>query len=130
MSTAEVEAFVVEAGPRRAWQPVDLGPVLDGTYRAPLPTVGARSDGVGLFYPRRVHTAAGESGDRQDLFVMLAQVEVELRRGNAAVFVDFEDDEGGVVGRLLAMGAKPEAIRGPIRLPAPGGADRRARPPW
>jgi hypothetical protein len=95
---------------RRPWQPVDLGRVLDGTYRPPLPTVGARSDGVGLFYPLRVHSAAGES-ESGKTFVMLAQAEVELRRGDAVVYVDFEDDEGGVVSRLLALGAKPEAVR-------------------
>ncbi len=29
----------------------------------------------------------------------------ELGRGNSVVYVDFEDDEGGIVGRLLTLGA-------------------------
>jgi AAA domain len=92
------------------WGPVSLGPVLDGTYTPPVPTIGSRDDGTGLFYPGRQHSVAGETESGKSM-LMLAQAEVELRRGNCVVYVDFEDDEGGVVGRLLALGAKPDAIR-------------------
>jgi AAA domain len=95
---------------RRSWQPVDLGPVLDGTYRPPMPTVGEREDGVGLFYPGRKHTVASESEAGKTWFALHSAV-VELDRGNAVVYVDFEDDEGGVAGRLLALQVRPEAIR-------------------
>jgi len=95
---------------RPTWQPIDLEPVLDGTYRTPEPTVGSRDDDVGMFYPGRVHTIASES-EGGKTWLALAQAVIELDRGNAATFIDLEDDEGGVVGRLLALGAKRDAIR-------------------
>jgi hypothetical protein len=95
---------------RRSWQPVDLGPVLDGTYVPPVPAVGKRDDGVGLFYRGRQHTVASESEAGKTWFGLYAVV-VELDRGNAAIWVDFEDDEGGITGRLLAMQVRPDVIR-------------------
>lgn len=94
----------------RTWRPVDLGPVLDGTYEPTMPTVGQRADGVGLFYPGRAHTASGESESLKTWFALTA-CRTELDRGNAVVYLDFEDDEAGVVGRLLAVGAHREAVR-------------------
>jgi hypothetical protein len=102
--------YVDETEPHRPWQPVDVGPVLDGSYERPQPTVGARVDGVGMFYPGRQHTIASES-EGGKTWLVLAQTVVELDGGNGVVFVDFEDDESGVVGRLLALGAKRDAIR-------------------
>jgi hypothetical protein len=96
--------------PRRSWRPVDLTAVLDGTYQPVAPTVGARSDGVGLFYPGRLHTIASESEGGKTWFALLTCAH-ELEQGNAVVYLDFEDDEGGVVGRLLALGAHPNDIR-------------------
>lgn len=95
---------------RRSWRPVDLTEVLDGTYTAPEPTVGARDDGVGMFYLGRMHTIAGES-EGGKTWLALAQAAVELRRGNAVTYLDFEDDEGGVVGRLLTLGADRDDVR-------------------
>lgn len=95
---------------RRTWRPVDLTAVLDGTYEPVKPTVGARNDGVGMFYPGRLHTAAGESEALKTWFALHACAH-ELSVGKAVVYLDFEDDEGGVVGRLLAIGAQPEDIR-------------------
>ncbi|WP_158824634.1 DnaB-like helicase N-terminal domain-containing protein [Streptomyces sp. NRRL F-5527] len=37
------------------WAEVDLTAVLDGTHKPAQPTVGARNDGVGMFYPGRVN---------------------------------------------------------------------------
>ena len=55
------------APPRHSWIERDLGAVveglLSGTVTRPLPTVGRRSDGTCLFYPHRVNTIFGESGD-------------------------------------------------------------------
>jgi hypothetical protein len=99
-----------EPPPRRSWLPVDLSAVLDGTYEPPRPTVGRRADGVGVLYPGRVHTASSESEGGKTWLAGLIAV-VELAAGNGVVFVDFEDDEGGLVGRLLAMGAKPVELR-------------------
>ncbi|MFY1688820.1 DnaB-like helicase N-terminal domain-containing protein [Plantactinospora sp. WMMB782] len=95
---------------RRSWRAVDIGPVLAGTYEPPRATVGRRDDGVGLFYPGRMHTIASESEAGKTWLALLA-VRAELEAGNAVVYLDFEDDEGGIVGRLLAMQVKPELLR-------------------
>jgi AAA domain len=91
-------------GERSAWRPVDLTDVLAGRYRPVEPTVGCRDDGVGLFYPGRMHSVAAES-EAGKTWLMLAACATELAAGRAALYVDFEDDEGGVVTRLLALGA-------------------------
>jgi hypothetical protein len=96
--------------PKRPWQPVDLDPVLSGQWEPPTPSVGRRSDGVGEFYPGKVHTIASES-EAGKTWMALAATTEELRRGNSVAYFDFEDDEGGVVGRLLTMQVAPEVIR-------------------
>jgi hypothetical protein len=95
---------------RRSWTPVDLADVLAGRHETARPTVGARDDGAGLFYPGRMHTIAAES-EGGKTWMALAAARHELDAGRAVVYLDFEDDEGGVVGRLLTLGANPQAIR-------------------
>ncbi len=89
---------------RRSWKPVDFTDVLEGSWRPAEPTVGARADGVGLFYPGKVHTVSSES-EGGKTWLVLAAVLHELRAGKSVVYVDFEDDEGGIVGRLLTLQA-------------------------
>lgn len=93
----------------RTWRRVDVSAVLDGTHRPPAPTVGARADGVGLLYPGRLHTVASESEGGKTWFALLA-CRHELQAGRAVMFLDFEDDEGGVIGRLLALGTAAATI--------------------
>ncbi|MCX5114372.1 AAA family ATPase [Streptomyces sp. NBC_00378] len=97
------------ATPVPTWRPRDLQEVLDGTYKAPQPTVGRRDDGVPLFYAGRMHSVVGESEGGKTWFALLA-VAHELAQGNSVVFIDFEDDAPGVVGRLLALGANAQDI--------------------
>ncbi|GAA2875692.1 hypothetical protein GCM10010517_36650 [Streptosporangium fragile] len=94
---------------RRTWRPADLSAVLDGTYRPPQPTVGARDDGVGMFYPGRAHAVVAES-EAGKTWAMLATHAHEMLAGRGTIYLDFEDDEGGVVGRLLAMGVATDVI--------------------
>ncbi|TDD65102.1 AAA family ATPase [Actinomadura rubrisoli] len=98
-----------DATERRTWQPVDLTDVLAGRYEPAQPTVGRRDDGVGLFYPGRMHSVAAES-EAGKTWLMLAAAATEMQAGHGVVYVDFEDDEGGVVGRLLALAVRPEVI--------------------
>lgn len=93
-----------------SWGAVDLTSVLDGTYSPPQPTVGLRADGVGLFYPGRVHSVSAESESGKSWLALLA-CRTELDRGHAVIYLDFEDDEGGVVGRLLDLGTDRESVR-------------------
>ncbi|WP_069630127.1 AAA family ATPase [Streptomyces niveus] len=90
--------------PVPTWRPRDIAAVLDGSYKAPVPTVGQRDDGVPLFYAGRMHSVVGESEGGKTWFALMA-VAHELAAGNGVVFIDFEDDAPGVVGRLLALGA-------------------------
>lgn len=95
---------------RRSWRPVDLSAVLEGSWVPPEPTVGKRSDGAGLFYPGKVHTISSESEGGKTWFACSAVLD-EINTGKHVVYVDFEDDEGGIVGRLLTLGANPKTIR-------------------
>lgn len=101
---------VVEETPRPSWRPVDLSDVLDGSWRPPEPTIGRRSDGAGLLYPGRTHSLSAES-EAGKTWLALGVAATELAAGHAVVYLDFEDDAGGVVGRLLTIGVDPAAIR-------------------
>ena len=57
----EPDAAESETRERRSWEPVDLGPVLEGNWRPPEPSVGLRDDGKGMFYPGKCHTVIGET---------------------------------------------------------------------
>ncbi len=103
LTLVQQQAHTQERSARRTWAPVDLSDVLDGRYEPPRPTVGARADGAGLFYPGRMHTISSES-EGGKTWLALAAAQHELHNGNAVIYLDFEDDEGGVVGRLLALG--------------------------
>ena len=92
-----------------SWRPVDLGAVLSGQWKPSRPTVGRRTDGVGIFYPGKMHSVASESEGGKTWWLLGATAE-ELRAGNRVLYIDFEDDEGGVVGRLLALQVAPEVI--------------------
>lgn len=96
--------------PTSDWAEVNLDPVLDGSYKPPQPSVGARSDGVGLFYPGRVNGIQGES-EAGKSWVALVCCLVEINRGNHVFYLDFEDSEEGIVGRLLLLGAVPDDVR-------------------
>lgn len=94
---------------RRSWRAVDLGDVLNGTWAAPQPDVGHREDGVGLLYPGKVHTLSSES-EGGKTWLALAIALDELASGHHVVYLDFEDDEGGIAGRLLTMGANRDTL--------------------
>lgn len=90
--------------------PRNLDDVLAGTWEPPEATVGRRNDGRGLFYRGKAHTISGESESLKTWLVLAAAAD-ELARDEHVMFVDFEDDAGPVVGRLLTMGCNPEQIR-------------------
>ncbi|WP_236244523.1 AAA family ATPase [Streptomyces sp. CC210A] len=98
------------AQPVPTWRPRDFEDVLSGTYTPPQPTIGRRDDGIGLFYPGRMHSVVGESEGGKTWFALLTVI-CELAAGNNVVFIDFEDDAPGVVGRLLALGATAQQLR-------------------
>ncbi|MEU6490365.1 AAA family ATPase [Streptomyces sp. NPDC046984] len=93
----------------RTWGAQDLRSVLDGSYSPPQPTVGRRDDGVGLFYPGRMNSVASESEAGKTWLALIACLQ-EINNGNHVLYLDFEDDAGGVVGRLLCLGANPADV--------------------
>lgn len=93
----------------RTWGAQDLANVLNGTYKPPQPTVGRRDDGIGLFYPGRMNSIASESEAGKTWLALLACLQ-EINQGHHVLYLDFEDDAGGVVGRLLALGAHRDDV--------------------
>jgi hypothetical protein len=112
-----------DRGPRAAdetgWTFSDLTPVLDGTHKPAQPIVGARDDGIGLFYPGRVNGIQGES-EAGKSWVALISCLTEINRGNHVVYMDFEDSEEGVVSRLLLIGANPRDLTQQFHYVRPG----------
>lgn len=94
---------------RRTWQPVDLADVLNGHWQPLEPTVGRRSDGVGLFYPGKAHTVSSESEAGKTWFALSAVLD-EAHGGNHVLYLDFEDDAGPLVNRLLTVGLNRDLI--------------------
>jgi hypothetical protein len=92
-----------------SWRPLDLTSVLDGTWKPLEPSVGRRGDDKGLFYPGRTHTVVSETEAGKTWLALAASID-EMAKGCHVFYVDFEDDEGSVVGRLLTLGVDPAAI--------------------
>jgi hypothetical protein len=64
---------------------------------------GQRSDGVGLFYPSKVHVVASAS-EAGKTWLTLAAAFDEIKAENHVLFIDFEDNEEDATGRLLTFG--------------------------
>ena len=110
------------------WQFIDLGPILDGSWEPPRPTLLTRDDGVGLVYPGRVHSLAGEPGGGKT-WVALHLAAAVISNGGTAMLIDYEDQPGSAVSRLLALGVAPDAIRERFTYVRPDGPliDRQGR---
>jgi hypothetical protein len=104
------DAHIEHESYKRTWQPVDLSDVLEGKWEALEPTVGRRADGVGMFYPGKAHTVSSESEAGKTWFALSAVLD-EIHDGNHVVYVDFEDDAGPLVSRLLTLGLDRDLIR-------------------
>ncbi|MGL5909945.1 MAG: bifunctional DNA primase/polymerase, partial [Phycicoccus sp.] len=98
--------------PPDSWEPVDLGPYLDGTVEPLCATVGAvRADGQRLLYPGLEHAAIGEMESGKSWFAA-ANVAAELTAGHPVLYIHFEETSpADTVERLLALGVEREVIR-------------------
>lgn len=98
--------------PRSSWAPVELAGVvdglLDGSLVRPRPTVGRFGDRC-LFYEGRINGIHGDSNAGKT-WTALVVCKQELEAGRVAMYVDLEDHEVGIVGRLLDIGADPAAV--------------------
>ncbi|MBK9180963.1 MAG: AAA family ATPase [Acidimicrobiales bacterium] len=97
-----------DTAPATSWAAVDLTDALDGGD-LPGPAVLARSDGTNLLYRGRVHWFMGESESCKSWAAMAGAAQV-VAAGGRVLWVDFEDDERGVVARLYALGLTREQI--------------------
>lgn len=108
--------------PGASWQPLDLADVvaglLAGTITRHAPTIGRRTDDACLFYPGKVNGIAGPSGCGKTWTALLACAQT-IAAGQVAVYIDLEDDEAGVVGRLLDLGADPADVLARFRYVRP-----------
>lgn len=91
-----------------SWSPVDLTDALAGND-IPPPKIWHRSDGTPLIYAGRVHWFQGESESCKSWAAQAVAV-TEINDGNDVLYIDFEDDDRGVISRLLALGATTDAI--------------------
>lgn len=90
-------------------QPIDLGPVLDGTSTQPLPTQLQRDDGHALFYAGSVNGIHGDSGTGKG-WVVCHLVDQNARHGRRTLLLDLEDTAESIVARLLVLGMSPHTI--------------------
>jgi hypothetical protein len=103
------------------WAPVDLADVLSGDRVPVTPALGWRTDGVPLIYRGKEHAVAGEPESGKTWFALLIVKDL-LQRGMRVVYVDFEDDESTVVGRLLDLGILKQRLNpGQFRYIRPEG---------
>jgi len=95
---------------RSTWWPVDIEGVITGERPQVTTSHLLREDGAPAFYPARVNGIIGPSESGKSWVALVAVVQA-IEDGQNATILDFEDDEVGVVNRLLALGASPAALR-------------------
>src|SRR5215207_3439949 len=93
-----------------SWEPVDLLPFLTGEHIDEQTEILHRADGIGLLYPGRLHAVYGEPEACKGWLALAAAVEC-MEAGEPVVYLDYEDQPGNIVSRLLALGVDPAVIR-------------------
>ena len=98
-----------EEPPASSWEPVDLGPYLDGTHIRPQPGLLYRSDGIGLLYPGKVHWMHGESESGKSWCAQITAVNT-IATGGRVLYLDHESDPQEIAMRFVVLGASPADI--------------------
>lgn len=91
-----------------SWWPVDLTAALNGDD-IPPPSLMTRTDGISMLYPGKIHWFSGESESLKSWAAQLAVVQTIQNKGKV-LYVDFEDDDRGLVSRLLSLGLTRQQI--------------------
>lgn len=113
-ATQSVEADNILLELLTAWTPIDLEPVLTGTYETPVPTILKTRDGTqALFYRGCVNAIHGDSGVGKS-WIALAAVAQVLNAGQRALILDYEANANETVARLLALGVDRCNIAGKL----------------
>ena len=87
-----------------------------GDLEPPTPTIGLRSDGVGLFYAGQVNSVFGEPEAGKTFLADCAAVEV-LNKGGSVLTLDLDHNgPQSTIKRLLDLGAREGHLRNPERF--------------
>jgi hypothetical protein len=106
----------VYAGP--SWEPADVAGWLAGPRKPIEAQLGARSDGVYLMYPGRVHTLAAPT-EAGKTWLGLHWCAQEIQQGNDVAYVDLEDSIDGILLRLTELVDDDETIARRFRYYSP-----------
>lgn len=98
-----------------ALEVADVGALIDGGLEVEEADFLTRSDGKALLYAGKVHMLQAEPSAGKTWLALAAILEL-LELGGSGVFLDYEDTPRGILGRLLALGADPVAVRERFRV--------------
>lgn len=84
-------------------EPIDLGPILQGTVIQPVPEQLIRDDGKALFYAGSVNGIHGDSGTGKGWIICKLIAENALH-GRRTLLLDLEDTATSITSRLLQLG--------------------------
>lgn len=102
-----------------SWQPMDLTGV--DTEELERTTLLARTDGIHLIYPGKVHSAVGEPSSGKSWIGLLGVAQLINAQADVAM-LDFEDRAGPVMRRLLDMGCRRTDVLTHFRYVRPSDA--------
>jgi hypothetical protein len=92
------------------WGPADLGAWFSTETPRTVPAIGKRDDGVSLLYPGRTHSIVAETESGKS-WLSLFWCAQEIKQGRNVLYIDFEDDVDGIVGRLTDIADEDEIIQ-------------------
>lgn len=108
---------------------VNVADILEkGDVKPPSPTVGRRSDGVGLFYREQVNLVFGDPESGKTLLAQCAAAD-ELLQGRGVLIMDLDHNgAAATVARFISMGVDETILRDPdaFRYCQPEDADHLA----
>lgn len=114
---------------RKSWAPVELQGYLDGTFQPITPTMFTRTDGVSLLYEGLTHSFFGEPESGKSLILLLESIN-RIRDGLDVLYLDFEDQPQGVIGRFLEFGCDKELLRQHLTYVRPDEKFNEESPEW
>jgi hypothetical protein len=124
LKATELLGTVASQNGSRAYSSLDVADVtalLDGDLEVEEPDFLRRNDGRALFYAGKMHVLQAEPSSGKSWLALVAALEV-LNLGGAVLYLDYEDTSTGILGRLLALGAEPAAVKERFAYVQPVGA--------
>lgn len=94
----------------RSFDPVELGPYLDGTVKRVVADICVMRDGRALLHRSRLNGVHGESGAGKSWLMDFLLAE-QINAGSTAMLIDLEDTPDPTIERLRQIGVTDAAIR-------------------